>query len=92
MCKNTTFEIISTSGTCKLLTYTILKAPPMEYRDKGSYALGVVEFQNGIKTLGQLGTKNNLEIGMELEPKYEKICNNLNGQEVYAHVFYPINS
>lgn len=64
----------------------------MEFRDKGSYTLGVVEFQNGIKALGQLGTKNNLEIGMELEPKYEKICNNLNGQEVYAHVFYPIIS
>jgi len=32
-CKNDDFEIIEASGTCKLLTYTILKAPPAEFRD-----------------------------------------------------------
>ncbi len=43
-CRNDTFETIITTGTCKLLTYTILQAPPAEFRDKSSYALGIVEF------------------------------------------------
>jgi len=86
-CKNNTFDIIEANGSCVLLTYTVLKAPPMEFRDKGSYALGVVQFENGIKALGQISPKENLSIGMKLKPVYEKICNNLDGNEVYSYVF-----
>ena len=90
-CKNNDFERIEASGTCKLLTFTILKAPPAEFRDKQSYALGIVEFENGIRVLGQITTQENLKIGIELKPVYKKICNNLDGNEVHAHVFKPIN-
>ena len=89
-CKNTTFINITAMGSCKLLTYTILKAPPMEFRNKGSYALGVVEFENGIKMLGQISTQDNLTIGMNLKPIKRKICENLDNQEVHAFVFEPI--
>ncbi len=88
-CKNDTFENITTTETCKLLTYTILKAPPSEFRDKSSYALGIVEFENGIKSLGQIATQENLKIGMELKPIYTKICENLDGKEVFSYVFKP---
>ena len=90
-CKNDDFEIIEASGTCKLLTYTILKAPPAEFRDKASYALGVVEFENGVKELGQITTQDNLKIGITLKPIYQKICENLDRKEVYARVFDPID-
>ena len=90
-CKNENFSIIKASGACKLLTYTILKATPMEFRDKGSYALGVVEFENGIKVLGQISTEENLRIGMMLTPIKRKICDNLDNQEVQAFIFEPIN-
>ena len=89
-CKYTEFSIIEASGTCKLLTYTILKAPPAEFRDQDSYALGVVEFKNGVKALGQITIKENLEIGIELKPVYTKICDNLDGREVYSYIFAPI--
>jgi uncharacterized OB-fold protein len=89
-CKNDDFEIIEASGPCKLLTYTILKAPPAEFRDKASYALGVVEFENGVKGLGQITTQDNLKTGMTLKPIYEKICNNLDGKEVYTYMFEPV--
>jgi uncharacterized OB-fold protein len=88
-CKNDSFETITTTGICKLLTYTILKAPPAEFRDKSSYALGIVEFENGVKALGQLTTQENLKIGMELKPFYTKICNNLDGKQVFTYVFEP---
>ena len=89
-CRNDTFETITAMGTCKLLTYTILKAPPAEYRNKSSYALGIVEFKNGVKALGQIATQENLKTGMELKPMYTKICNNLDGKEVFTYVFEPI--
>jgi len=90
-CKNVNFTKIIASGTCKLLTYTILKAPPMEFRNQGSYALGVVEFENGIKALGQISTQENLSVGMKLKPNESKVCDNLDNREVHAFVFEPIN-
>ncbi|MFX1243030.1 MAG: Zn-ribbon domain-containing OB-fold protein [Promethearchaeota archaeon] len=89
-CKNETFKIIEASGTCKLNTFTILNAPPAEFRSKNSYALGVVEFENGVKALGQITTQENLRIGMKLKPVYKKICDNLDGKEIYAFIFKPI--
>ena len=89
-CKSKEFNKIEASGSCKLLTYTILTAPPAEFRDKSSYALGVVEFENGIKGLGQITTHDNLKTGIRLKPVYQKICENLNGKEIYAYVFEPL--
>ena len=88
-CKNNTFDTIEAVGDCKLFTYTILNAPPMEFRDKKSIALGVVEFENGIKVLGQISPIEGLSIGMKLKPEYRKICNNLDGKEVYGYIFTP---
>ena len=88
-CKNEGFIPIETSGTCRLLTFTILTASPAEFRESQPYALGIVEFDNGIKALGQLTTLEGLKIGMELKPVYTKICDNLDGQEIYNYKFSP---
>ena len=79
LCRNTTFEIVKSSGNCKLLTYTILTAPPSEYREKKSYAIGVVEFSNGLKAMGQITTTENLKIGMMLKPIVGKLTDDLDG-------------
>ena len=89
-CKNDTFDMIEAQGDCTLITYTILNAPPMEFRDKPSYALGVVQFENGIKALGQIESIKNLKVGMKLAPVYKKICNNLDGKEINGFVFKSI--
>ena len=89
-CKSTEFSKVAASDTCKLLSFTILKAPPKEFRAQKSYALGIVEFENGMKALGQINTQENLKIGMLLKPIYRKICDNLDDNEVHAHVFEPI--
>ena len=89
-CKNNTFDTVEAEGECILLTYTLLNAPPMEFRDQKSIALGVVEFENGIKALGQISPKEDLFIGMKLKPEYGKICNNIDGKEVYGYIFTPI--
>lgn len=89
-CKNTTFDTIESSGDCKLLTYTILKAPPAEYRDKKAYAIGVVEFSNGVRALGQITIKEKLKVGMKLKPKFEKLSENLDGHEVSGIKYEPL--
>ncbi len=63
-CKHETFKSMAASGSAKLLTYTILKAPPAEFRDKPQYALGVLEFENGVKALGQITPHDHLKVGM----------------------------
>ncbi|HUW91315.1 MAG TPA: OB-fold domain-containing protein [Candidatus Nanopelagicaceae bacterium] len=89
-CKSEDFDMVKAEGNPKLISYTILKAPPAEFRDKASYALGIVEFENGVKGLGQITTQNNLKTGMKMKPFYRKICNNLDGKEVYNFTFEPI--
>jgi len=89
-CKNTEFDTIQSSGECILLTYTILKAPPAEFRDKKAYALGIVEFSNGIRALGQITTTENLKVGMKLKPIFGKLTDNLDGQPVSGILYQPI--
>lgn len=89
-CKNNQFQLVKAPGRCTLITFTILNAPPAEFRYKKSYALGVVEFENGIKVLGQLTKNDDLKIGMPLKPIYTKVCENLDGKEVYSYIFEPI--
>ncbi|MFW9818453.1 MAG: Zn-ribbon domain-containing OB-fold protein [Candidatus Thorarchaeota archaeon] len=89
-CKNNIFQTIAASGNCRLITFTILKAPPAEFYSQNSYALGIVEFENGIKGLGQITTQENLQIGMKLKPVYKNICVDLEGKEIHTFVFEPI--
>ncbi|MFX1411920.1 MAG: Zn-ribbon domain-containing OB-fold protein [Promethearchaeota archaeon] len=89
-CKANKFTLIEASGECKLITFTILNSPPAEFRDKPSYALGIVEFENGIKAIGQISPQENLKTGMKLKPIYKKICENLDNKEVFSYVFVSI--
>ncbi len=89
-CKSDNFSLINPSGLGTLVSYTILNAPPMEFREKKSYALGIIEFSNNIKTLGQITRTDNLKIGMKLKPIYQEICPNLDGKKVITYIFEPI--
>ena len=91
-CKNTKFNFIESTEKCTLLTYTILRAPPSEFRDRESYALGIVEFENGIRALGQITTDQKLVIGMKLRLAFKKICENMDGKEIFSFVFQPYDS
>jgi uncharacterized OB-fold protein len=89
-CKSQQFLPVRAKGEAKLITYTILTAPPAEFRKNNSYALGVVEFENGIKALGQIEKKGNLVLGMKMKAFKKKICENLDDQEITDYVFKPI--
>jgi len=62
----------------------------MEFREKESYALGIVEFDNGIKAMGEITREDNLQIGMKLKPVLSQACYNLDRLEVKTYLFEPI--
>ncbi|MHA1642944.1 MAG: Zn-ribbon domain-containing OB-fold protein [Promethearchaeota archaeon] len=88
-CKNGGFDEIRAFGVPRLISFTLLTSPPLEFRDKGSYYLGIVEFENGIKLLGQITNAEDLFLGMKMNLKIKKICENLDGKEVKTIVCEP---
>ena len=70
-CKNTSFEEVELGNECMLLTYTKLYALP-EGIETLPLLLGIVEFPNGIRALGQL-IGDDIKIGMQLRPKWKEL-------------------
>jgi hypothetical protein len=89
-CKHNEFERVYPSGLGTLVSYTVLNAPPKEFRDKDSYALGIVEFSNGIKAMGRITQKDNLKIGIKLKAVYKEICEDLDGKKIKTFIFKPV--
>lgn len=86
-CKHTQFSLIHPVGAATLISFTVLKAVPMEFREKKSYILGIVEFENHIRAMGQLSLEDDVVIGMKLKPKYTEICKNLDGKVIKSYIF-----
>lgn len=62
---------------------------PFEYH-KGPYALGAVEFPEGLTIVAKLTTTDNLRIGMKLRLKVDKLYED--GNNVYlAYFFEPVD-
>jgi len=89
-CKHDQFEVIESTGDAKLLTYTILKAVPAEYQDQAPIAFGIFEFENGVRAMGQITTKEGLKIGTKFKPIHSILTKNLDGNEVSGFKFEPI--
>jgi len=68
----------------KLLTYTSLYATP-EGIDQMPLVLGIVEFDNGVKTTGQI-EGSNIKIGYKLLPKWG-LSRKIKDKEIYGFRF-----
>lgn len=68
-CRGGEFEKVELGDRCRLVTFTELYALPRGV-DRVPLLLGVVEFDSGVKALGQIDTRNaaGLEIGTPLRP------------------------
>jgi uncharacterized OB-fold protein len=69
-----------------LLTFTKLHALPMDFEFR-TLMLGIVEFPDGARALGQLST-DEVQMGMKMTPRWE-VVRNLEEQEVFGLRFYP---
>lgn len=67
-CLSQDFEWIKISGKGKLLTYTNISIASQQFQALTPYAVGIVEFEHGVKLPGMIQnlTQEQLKIGMEL--------------------------
>ena len=68
VCYSQQFSWVEVSGKGKLLTYTIINVAPAQFQNLAPYAVGIVEFEGGLKIPGMIQdiAQEKLKIGMEL--------------------------
>ena len=89
-CKGREFEKIKPLGNAKLLTFSTIYNLPWGF-DQRFLIIGVVEFENNIKAMGQIKTDNidRLTLGMKMKPSWEPIRMQY-GEAVYGLKFEPM--
>ena len=67
-CFSQEFDWVKVSGKGKLLTYTVISIAPTQFQALTPYAVGIVEFENGLKIPGMITSmaQEQLKIGMKL--------------------------
>jgi uncharacterized protein len=66
-CYSQQFSWVEVSGKGKLLTYTVINVAPQQFQALAPYAVGIVEFEDGLRIPGMIqATQQQLKIGMEL--------------------------
>jgi scaffold protein (connect acetoacetyl-CoA thiolase and HMG-CoA synthase) len=89
-CKNREFETVKPQGKAKLLTWTRIFNLPWGF-DQRYLTIGVVEFENGIKAMGQINVDESFDLrdGMTLQPEWGPIRVQY-GEKVYGLVLEPV--
>jgi uncharacterized OB-fold protein len=89
-CKGREFEEIKPEGSAKLLTFTQIFNLPWGF-DQRFLIIGVVEFENGVKAMGQIESESidRLNLGMKVKPGWGPVRVQY-GQKVYGLKFEPV--
>lgn len=89
-CKGREFEPIHPQGNARLLTFTVIYNLPWGF-DQRFLILGVAEFENKIKAMGQIKADSieQLKLGMKVRPSWEPVRQQA-GEDVYGLKFEPI--
>jgi uncharacterized OB-fold protein len=89
-CKGREFEPLAPAGNARLLAYTQIYNLPWGF-DERFLIIGVGEFENGIKAMGQIKADSleKIRTGMELRPSWEPVRHQY-GDPVYGLKFEPL--
>ena len=74
-CKSKEFETINLNRTGKVLTYTIIRVPPSQFKDEAPFAMGIVELDGG----GRINTQivdcdfDKIKVGMNVKMGFRRI-------------------
>ena len=73
-CKSREFELVKPEGNTKLLTFTRIYNLPWGF-DQRYLTIGVVEFENGVRAMGQIDVDESyeLKLGMTLTPTWAPV-------------------
>lgn len=90
VCKGREFDIIEPKGKAKLLTYSQIFNLPWGF-DQRFLIIGVAEFENGIKAMGQVNANSvdELKIGMTVKASWEPVRVQY-GENVYGIKYTPV--
>ena len=74
-CKNRSFEKVVLSNEGKIVTYTVIRVPPCQFRDLAPYAVGIVELDTGVRITTQIVdcSFSDLAIGKRVRLEFRKI-------------------
>jgi len=92
-CKTgTEFEPVEISGRGKVHTCTAVRIPLLPVLKRGSYAVGVVELEEGARAEGQIVDVelDDVKIGMEVESTVRKAREEYPGKVIYMYRFKPV--
>jgi len=74
-CKSEDLEPVTLNREGKLLSYTIIRVPPSQFKDEAPYAVGIVELEGGGRITAQIADCdfNDLKIDMTVRMEFRKI-------------------
>ncbi len=73
-CGNASFEKVKFSGKGTLITYTILHAVPLRFKENAPLVIGLVELEEGGRISAQLNaSQDELSVGKKLEAIFQEI-------------------
>ncbi|MBN1262024.1 MAG: OB-fold domain-containing protein [Anaerolineae bacterium] len=86
-CQHREFELVHPEGKAKLLTYTQIFNLPWGFDERFLY-IGVVEFENGVKAMGQIAAPDGADVhtGMLLAAEWRPV-RYVSGEPVYGLKF-----
>ncbi|UCC88022.1 MAG: hypothetical protein JSV81_01640 [Anaerolineales bacterium] len=89
-CKAREFEATKLEGNAKLLTFTQIFNLPWGF-DQRFLIIGVAEFENGVKAMGQIAADSidGLSLGMKMKALWKPVRVQA-GEKVYGLMFEPI--
>jgi len=91
-CKHREFEQVKPQGQARLLTWTRIYNLPWGF-DQRYLTIGVVQFENGIKAMGQIAVDEKFELttGMTLQPEWAPVRVQY-GENVYGLVLESVGA
>lgn len=74
-CGSTEFETCALPKNGKLLSYSVIRNPPVGFDKKTPYVIGLVELEDGTRLVAQITDVDvdELKIGMDLEQVFRKV-------------------
>lgn len=89
-CKGREFDPVHPQGNARLLTFTQLFNLPWGF-DQRYMLIGVAEFENGVRALGQIQASSaaDLQLGMALKPKWD-VVRVIQGEKIYGLKYEPL--
>ncbi len=89
-CKGREFDEIRPEGDARLITFTQIFNLPWGFDERYLF-IGIAEFENGVKAMGQIkaNSVDELTLGMKVKPSWEPVRVQY-GEKIYGLKYEPV--